>query len=319
MQEDLKDLGGKVPLHFDGYISADESLLNTYIEGFTLTPNNQGSIKVSPGIIRLNYSADKAEYDLNGIWNGAELESSDTQFTLGKMNIKGSGHQLSDYLWSYTNSIGISQVDLNSDKIAIQSSSLSITDKFRIQSNTDEPDTVHYSGVWGLDKLHIEQYGQTLYDFEPSGFSYTLTGPSVEQTEALMKAAQEMNTEQMTPEDAQQLLPVVADVINAAQFSLHDINVVTDEGRINGDVSLSLDTNQQELMQAMSFPPILANYLNMESNASISKSLFNSMPVFSMMAMQLNQMGAYQEDEEDMLIHAKMQKGQLMINDVPMR
>jgi uncharacterized protein YdgA (DUF945 family) len=318
MKESLKELDGKVPLHFDGLISASKSVVNTYIEGFTLTPDS-GTIKVYPGIIRLNYDVEKSAYDINGIWNGAELDASGNQFTVGEASIKGTGHQLSDYIWSYSNDINISALDLNSDKIVLSSSSLNLKDKFDIQVNADTPDTIHYSGTWSLNKLHIEQYGRTLYDFQPSGFSYTLTGPTVEQTEALMQVAEKMTPEQMSQEDAKRILPVLADVVNAAEFSLHDVNVVTEEGRINGDLKVNLETSQQELIKAMSFPPILANYVQLESNASISKSLFDSMPVFNMMANQLNQMGAYKEDDEDMLIHTRMTQGQLIINDVPVQ
>ncbi|OOV86826.1 DUF945 family protein [Oceanospirillum linum] len=318
MKESLKDFDDKVPLHFDGEISADKSVLNTYIEGFTLTPDN-GVIKMKPGIIRLNYDAGDATYDLNGIWNGLELNAEGNQLTVGETSIKGSGQQQTEFIWSYSNDINVSHLGLSNDRIEIQSASLNLNDKLNIQKQQAADETIHYSGNWSLDKLHIAQFGQTLYDFEPSGFSYTLSGPTVKQTEALMKVAQEMDSEQMTPQDAQEILPIFADVVNAATFSLHDVNVVTTEGRINGDMNLSLDTSQQELIKALSFPPILAQYVKLESNASVNKSLFNSMPVFSMMAMQLNQMGAYQEDEEDMLIHARMENGQLTINDVLMR
>ncbi len=318
MKESLKDFDDKVPLHFDGVISADKSVLNTYIEGFTLTPDN-GVIKMKPGIIRLNYDASEATYDLNGIWNGVELNAEGNLLTVGETSIKGSGQQQTEYIWSYNNDINVSQLDLSNDRIEIQSASLNLNDQLNIQKQEAEDETIHYSGNWSLDKLHIAQFGQTLYDFEPSGFSYTLSGPTVKQTEALMKVAQEMDSEQMTPQDAQEILPIFADVVNAATFSLHDVNVVTTEGRINGDMNLSLDTSQQELIKALSFPPVLAQYVKLESNASVNKSLFDSMPVFSMMAMQLNQMGAYQEDEEDMLIHAQMENGQLTINDVLMR
>lgn len=318
MKESLKDFDGKVPLHFDGFISAGKSVLNTYIEGFTLTPDN-GTIKMKPGIIRLNYDADKTAYDVNGIWNGIELDAEGNILSVGETSIKGSGQQQTQFIWSYSNDITISNMDLSNDRIEITSSSVKLNDNLNIQTQDTAPETIHYSGNWSLDKLHIGQYGQTLFDFKPSGFSYTLTGPTVEQTEALMQVAQDIDAEQMTQEDAQKILPVFADVVNAAEFSLHDVNVVTTEGRINGDMNLSLETSQEELIKALSFPPILAQYVKMESNASVNKSLFNSMPVFAMMAMQLNQLGAYKEDEEDMLIHAQMQNGQLMINDVLMR
>lgn len=318
MKESLKDFDGKVPLHFDGMISLDKSVLNTYIEGFTLNRDN-GTIRMKPGIIRLNYDAGKESYDLNGIWNGIEMDAEGNLLTVGETNVKGGGQKQTEFIWTYNNTINISNLDLSNDRIEISSASLNLKDNLNIQKQESAPETIHYSGNWSLDKLHIAQYGQTLYDFEPSGFSYTLTGPSVEQTEALMKIAQEMNPEEMTQEEAQKILPVFADVVNAAEFSLHDVNVVTTEGRINGDMVVSLETNQEELIKAMSFPPILAQYVKLESNAAINKSLFNSMPVFAMMAMQLNQMGAYRDDEEDMLIHAQMQNGQMTINDVPMR
>jgi len=53
MKKNLKEMEGKIPLHFDGFISAGKSVVNTYIEGFTLTPEN-GMVKVNHGIIRLN-------------------------------------------------------------------------------------------------------------------------------------------------------------------------------------------------------------------------------------------------------------------------
>lgn len=318
MKESLEDFDNKVPLHFDGVISLTKSELNTYIEGFTLN-RDQGTIRMKPGIIRLNYDSDHHSYDLNGIWNGIEMDAEGNVLTMGETTIKGSGEKLTEFIWTYSNVINIGKLDLSNDRIEIRAASLNLKDNLNIQQHESAPETIHYSGNWSLDKLHIAQYGQTLYEFEPSGFSYTLTGPSVEQTEALMKIAQDLNPEQMTPEDAQKILPVFADVVNAAEFSLHDVNVVTTEGRINGDMVVSLETDQQELIKAMSFPPILAQYVKLESNAAINKSLFNSMPVFAMMAMQLNQMGAYRDDEEDMLIHALMQNGQLMINDVMMR
>lgn len=319
MKESLENFDGKVPLHFDGEISQSKSVLNTYIEGFTITPSENATVRMKPGIIRLNFNTDQQAYDMNGIWNGMEVNADNNTVIIGETNIKGKGERYTDLLWTYTNTINISKLNLNGDKVEISSSSLNFKDNLSIQQQDAAPETIHYSGDWSLDKLHLAQYGQTLYDFEPSGFSYSLTGPTVKQVESLMEVAQNYDPSQMTPEDAEKILPVFADAVNAAEFSLHDVNVVTTEGRINGDMVVSLDTDQEELIKALSFPPMLAQYVKMESNAAINKSLFNSMPVFAMMAMQLNQMGAYRDDEEDMLIHALMQNGQMMINDVPMR
>lgn len=318
MKESLKDLDGKVPLHFDGVISQNNSVLNTYIEGFTLTPDGN-TIRMKPGIIRLNYDAAKGAYDTNGIWNGLKMNADGNVLTIGETNLKGEGQKYTELLWTYSNAINISNMDLTSDRVEISTSSLNFKDNLSIQQQDSAPETVHYSGDWSLEKLHIAEFGKTLYDFEPSGFSYSLTGPTVTQMESLMEIAQNLTPENMTPEEVQTILPVFADALNAAKFSLHDLNVVTPEGRINGDLVVSLETNQDELIKALSFPPILTQYVKMESNAAISKSLFNSMPIFATMAMQLNQMGAYRDDDEDMLLNAQMQNGQMVINDVPMQ
>ena len=318
MKAHLTEMDHKVPLHFGGTVSTSKAELNTYIEGFTLNAD-QNEVRVNPGIIRLNYEMEPARYTLNGIWNGGHLKEDQINITLDEISLKGTGQQFSEYLWSYNNSLTISSLKAVGPQATADAASITFSDRFDIQKQTDQPDTLHYSGDWSLDKLHISQFGQTLYDFQPSGFSYALTGPTVNSAETLMQMAQEMNPEQMTQEDAGRILPVLSEVLQAARFSLHDVNVVTSEGRINGDLSLKLDTNQQQLIQALNFPPILMNYLNLKSDATISKSLFNSMPVLAMMAMQLNERQAYQEDEDDMLIHAELSNGQLTINDVLMR
>lgn len=318
MQESLRDFDGKVPLHFDGVISLGKSTLNTYIEGFTVERDN-GTIKMNPGIIRLNYDADKESYQLEGHWNGINMDAEGNLLNVGQTSITGNGQKETPFIWSYNNNINIGRAELSNEHILIRSNTLSLKDSLSIESLNNQEEGIHYSGHWSLENMHIEQYSQTLYDFEPSQLSYTLTGPSVKQADALMEIAQNMDAEEITTKDAENILPVFADVVNAAQFSLHDINVATSEGRIKGDIALSLETNQEELIKALSFPPLLARYVKMETNAAINKSLFNSMPVFAMMAMQLNQVGAYRDDDEDMLIHAQMQNGQVTINDVPMR
>lgn len=318
MKASLEDFGGKVPVHFDGRIASDRATLNSYIEGFTIN-QQKGTIRVNPGIVRLDYDIDQASYRVNGAWNGMLLDAKGDQLTFGNTRFTGKGQRQTEHLWHYKNSLNIEQVDLSNSHIQVHSEEIGLSDQFTFTSGQAEEQQIHYSGTMSVDQLHIAQYGQTLYDILPSGFSYSLTGPSVGKTEALVAIAQEMDAEQMTPADAQKILPVFADVVNAAEFRLSDLSLVTPEGRIAGELSLSLDTNQGELIKALSFPPILANYIRVQSDAAINKSLFDSMPVFAMMAMQLNQMGAYKEDDRDMLIEAKMEQGQLTINGVPMR
>ena len=170
MADSLQNLNGKVPVHFDGFISSGKSTLNTYIEGFTLTPQ-EGSVTMKPGIIRLTYDASKGQYDINGVWNGIDATIEGDFFRLAETSIKGLGTQYSDLIWEYNNSISIREAHISSKHRELSAKAIQMKDKLNIGHKQAAPEQLNYTGSWSLDKLNITQYGQAPYDFEPSGFS----------------------------------------------------------------------------------------------------------------------------------------------------
>lgn len=313
-----KDFNGKVPLHFDGEVSMDKAVVNSYLDAFTLTPEGPqgGEIKVRPANVRLTYQIDQQQYLLQGTWNGADLNANSDHLTLGSLKVKATGSQLSDYIWRYQSQINLAQFDFGNDTINLNSQKLQLSDNFDIEQNSEGTDSINYNSTITLNSLSASQYQQSMLELKPSEISYVLSGPTVSATEALIEASQQMQADQMTQQDAQKVFPLFADFMQMLNLDIHTLDLVTPDGSINGNLNLSLDANTQELLQAFSFAPLLAQFVMINSDLSISKSLVEKMSPLQALAAQLNQRGAYREVGEDMVLKARLKDGQLVLNDV---
>ncbi len=318
-----EEFNGQIPLHFDGELSADTAIINTYLDGFTLQPESQGvngptggDIEVKPAIFRLNYNQATNHYTLNGAWNGANLSADNEHLSLGNLKIKITGQQLSDYIWRYQSNLSLSQFDFGNEIFNLNSQQINLSDNFDIQESGEQANTIAYNSTLSLNSLSAKQFQQSLIEMKPSQISYSLNGPSVGSTEALIEASQNVNSEQMTQEDAQVILPLFTNFLQALNLDIHTLNLVTSDGSINGNVNLNLEGSSEELTQAMSFPPLMANFLVLSSDLTISKNLVTKMMPLQSLAMQLYQRDAYKEEGEDMIVKARLKEGQLTLNDV---
>jgi hypothetical protein len=210
-----EEFNGQIPLHFDGELSADTAIINTYLDGFTLQPESQGvhgptggDIDVKPAIFRLNYNQGKKHYTLDGVWNGAELSADNEHLSLGNFKIKINGQQISDYIWRYQSNLSLSQFDFGNEVFNLNSQQITLSDNFNIQDSGEQSNTIAYNSTLSLSSLSAKQFQQSLIEMQPSKISYSLNGPSVSSTEALIEASQAINSEQMTQEDAQTILPL---------------------------------------------------------------------------------------------------------------
>lgn len=313
-----KDFNGIVPVRFDGEISVDTAVVNSYLDAFTLKPEGPhgGEIKVKPANMRLTYQIDPQQYQLQGTWNGADLNASSDHLSLGSLKIKASGNPVSDYIWRYQSHINLERFDFGNNVINLNSQQLQLSDNFDIEKNTEGAESISYNSTITLNSLSASQHQQSMLELKPSEISYVLSGPTVSATEALIEASQQMQTDQMTQQDAQKVFPLFADFIQMLNLDIHTLDLATPDGSINGNLNLSLDANTQELLQAFSFAPLLTQFVMINSDLNISKSLVEKISPLQALAAQLNQRGAYREVGEDMVLKARLKDGQLVLNDV---
>lgn len=309
------------PLRFDGEVTASDVTINTYLDRLTLKPDaGAGHIQVNPAIVQLDYDMSAHQYQLQATWNGAQLAAGNDELSVRKLSLDISGHKLTDLLWQYQSqlnsegfSFGNKQFNLNSDQI-------SLSDQFSIRSDPESAastEMITYDSTLLFSSLVATQQQQPLLNMSPAEISYRLQGPDVKATEDLILASQQISSQAMSQQDADALVPVFSEFLQALELDIYHLNLVTEDGSVRGHLDVSLDASTQDLIQAFSFPPLLMQLLIVDSDLTISKSLVSAVMPLQILAGQLYQKQAYVETEDDMIVKTRMRDGQLLLNDVP--
>ncbi|MBB1487769.1 DUF945 family protein [Oceanospirillum sediminis] len=306
------------PLRFDGEISSSAALINTYLDRVSFLPDSgDGSIVINPAMIRLNYDIEHNDYQLDGSWNGAQLAAGQDNLNIKPLSLTVEGKQETDLLWKYQSQLRAEGFAFGNQNFSLNSESIRVSDQFDIHRDNQGKDSIFYDSTLEFSHINASQNQLSLLDMSPATLSYNLSGPDIMATESLIAASQRINSETMTQQDIDTLMPLFSEFIRLLKLDIYQINLVTQEGSIRGNLNMSLDASQQDVMHAVSFPPLLLNILVLDSDLTISKSLLGSMLPLQILATQLDQKDAYLETEDDMIVKTKMRDGQLTLNDVP--
>lgn len=313
---------GESPLHLTGTFDHNSLSLNAYLDGFTIKPEGQeGVIYIQPAVTQLFYQQGRAvegiaqnQYRLTTVWNGADLVAGRDYFKLKPASFKVSGHQVSDYLWQYQSQLGLTGMEFGNQGFVLKAGALLLQDQFSLSASS--PAEIQYQSQLKLHGLTGEQYGQTALQIDSAYLSYQLSGPSVENTEALIATSQQIDPDQMSEAQAQQILPLLVEFLKALNLQIDSLNITTPNGGLDSQLQLKIEADQGELIQALSAPMLFIRLVDADMSLLADKSLVQSAMPLQMLAMQLYGAGAYVEQDEKMSVKAQLKQGQLTINGV---
>ncbi|OPX54664.1 Uncharacterized conserved protein YdgA, DUF945 family [Oceanospirillum multiglobuliferum] len=322
----LKDyFNDQSPLRLKGEFDHNSLNLDAYLDGFTLKPQGQeGTIYVQPAVAQLFYQQGEVvegiaqnHYRLNTVWNGADLIAGRDYLKLRPASFKVTGSQATDYLWRYQSQLGLTGMEFGNQGFVLKAGALLLQDQFSLTAQEDKtPSSIHYQSQLKLQGLTGEQFGQTALKINSASLAYQISGPTVANTEALISASQQIDPEQMSNEQAQQILPLLIEFLQALNVQIDSLNVSTPEGSLDSNLQLQVDASQDELIQALSAPMLLTRLLDANANLLVDKTLVQSTMPLQMLAMQLYGAGAYEEKEDKMSVMAELKQGRLTINGV---